>query len=169
MGKGEGSGKQYFLLFQRCFLPIQKQISIFRLSLFCNLQILSMSDWLKFWYLVYCNIVPDIKEDNAPNNAFLEVLLSVLHTFFPSQWLHTHKTINETMITSMSRMNRSTASGCQFLAASDSFPGNIQGQKPYYHVENILTVNYFCMLTVKKISNYLYLLFTQFKLISFSQ
>ena len=36
--KGENAGNQHFLLFQQCFLPLSKHISIFGLHLFCHLQ-----------------------------------------------------------------------------------------------------------------------------------
>ena len=42
VGKRENAGHQHFLLFPQCFLPLQRQISIFRSHLFCRLQILSM-------------------------------------------------------------------------------------------------------------------------------
>ena len=42
MGKGENACNQHFLLFQQCFLPIPKRISVFKLHLFCCLQVLSI-------------------------------------------------------------------------------------------------------------------------------
>ena len=40
MGKGESAGDQNFLLFPQCFLPTRKRISVFKLHLFCRLQML---------------------------------------------------------------------------------------------------------------------------------
>ena len=50
--KGENAGNQHVLLFQQCFLPFAKQISIFQPHLFCCLQILSISTSLEFFCLV---------------------------------------------------------------------------------------------------------------------
>ena len=42
MEKGENAGGQHFLLFQQSFLPILKRISVFKLNLFCCLQVFSI-------------------------------------------------------------------------------------------------------------------------------
>ena len=42
VGKGENAGNQHFLFFPQCFLPIPKRISVFKLHLFCRLQMLSI-------------------------------------------------------------------------------------------------------------------------------
>ena len=52
VGKGENAGNQHFLLFPQCFLPIPKRISIFKLHLFCCLQMLSIWTSLKICRLV---------------------------------------------------------------------------------------------------------------------
>ena len=48
-GKGENAGNQHFLLFQKCFVPFQEQVSILDSHLFCCLQA-PLSAWtgLKF-------------------------------------------------------------------------------------------------------------------------
>ena len=46
--KGENAGNQHFLLFQQCFLPVQKRISIFQPHLFYRLQRSSIWTSLKF-------------------------------------------------------------------------------------------------------------------------
>ena len=48
MGKGENAGYQYFLIFQRCFLPFHNQIPIFEPHLFSHLQMLSILSSPKF-------------------------------------------------------------------------------------------------------------------------
>ena len=48
VGEGEHAGNQHVLLFLQCFLPFQKQISIFQSHLFCPLQMLSIWTSLKF-------------------------------------------------------------------------------------------------------------------------
>ena len=50
-GKGENAGKQHFLLFPKCFLPVLKQISAFESCLFCQLQALLFCTFLKFCHL----------------------------------------------------------------------------------------------------------------------
>ena len=42
VGKGENAGNQHFLLYPQCFLLFPKQISTFKLFLFCFLQMLSV-------------------------------------------------------------------------------------------------------------------------------
>ena len=42
MGKGENAGRQHFLLFPQYFLPIPKRILVFKLHLFCRLQMFSI-------------------------------------------------------------------------------------------------------------------------------
>ena len=48
VGKGENAGNHHFLLFTQCFLTIPKRISVFKLHLFCCLQMLSIWTSLKF-------------------------------------------------------------------------------------------------------------------------
>ena len=43
VGKGENAGNQHFLLFLQCFLSIPEGILVFKLHLFCGLQMLSIS------------------------------------------------------------------------------------------------------------------------------
>ena len=50
--KGENAGKQHFLLFPQCFLPIPKRISVLKLHLFCCLQMLPFGTSLKICRLV---------------------------------------------------------------------------------------------------------------------
>ena len=52
VGIGENAGNQHFLLFPQCFLPIPKRISVFKLHLFCRLQLLSIWTGLKISRLV---------------------------------------------------------------------------------------------------------------------
>ena len=55
VGKGENAGNQYFLFFPQCFLPFQKQISIFWSHSFWRLQM------FPFWTsLKYCRLVKTI-------------------------------------------------------------------------------------------------------------
>ena len=42
VGKGENAGDQHFLRFPQCSLPIPTRISVFKLQLFCRLQMLSI-------------------------------------------------------------------------------------------------------------------------------
>ena len=42
VGKGENAGSQHFLLLIQCFLPMTERISVFKLHLFCRLQMLSI-------------------------------------------------------------------------------------------------------------------------------
>ena len=53
VGKGENAGNHHFLLFPQCFLPTPKRISVFKLHLFCHLQMLSIWTRLKVCHLVY--------------------------------------------------------------------------------------------------------------------
>ena len=48
VGKGENGSNQHFALFPQCFLPIPKGFSVFKLHLFCHLQMLSVWTSLKF-------------------------------------------------------------------------------------------------------------------------
>ena len=52
VGKVENAGNQHFLLFPRCFLPFQCQISIVCSHLFCRLQMLSIWSCPKMCRLV---------------------------------------------------------------------------------------------------------------------
>ena len=52
VGKGENAGNQHFLLLPQCFLPIPKRISVYKLHLFCCLQMLSIWTCLKI-----CSVV----------------------------------------------------------------------------------------------------------------
>ena len=52
VGKGENTGNQHFLFFPQCFLPFQREISIFQSHLFCHLQVFSIWTRLKFCCLV---------------------------------------------------------------------------------------------------------------------
>ena len=52
--KGENADNQHFLLFPQCFLPYHKQKSLFKQSLFCHLQMLSIWSSLKFCHLAKC-------------------------------------------------------------------------------------------------------------------
>ena len=42
VGKGENAGNQHFLLSPQCFPSIPKRISVFKLHLFCHLQMFSI-------------------------------------------------------------------------------------------------------------------------------
>ena len=52
VGKGENAGNQQFLLFTQCFRPILKTNSVFKLNVFCCLQMLSIWASLKICRLV---------------------------------------------------------------------------------------------------------------------
>ena len=52
VGKGENAGNQHFLIFQQCFPPIPKIIFVFKLHLFCHLQMVSIWTSLKLYHLV---------------------------------------------------------------------------------------------------------------------
>ena len=52
VGKGENASDQHFLLFPPCFLPISTRISVFKLYLFCHLQMFSIWISLNFFRLV---------------------------------------------------------------------------------------------------------------------
>ena len=52
VGKGENAGDQHFLLFPQCFIPFQRQISIFESHFFSFLQIFLIWTSLKFCRLV---------------------------------------------------------------------------------------------------------------------
>ena len=51
VGKGENAGNQHFLLFPNCFLPYQRQKSLFKQDLICRLQMLSFWSGPKFCIL----------------------------------------------------------------------------------------------------------------------
>ena len=50
--KGENVDHQHFLLFAQCFLNILNRISVFKLHLFCRLQMLSIRTSSKFCHVV---------------------------------------------------------------------------------------------------------------------
>ena len=55
VGIQENAVNQHFLLFPQCFLSIPNRISVFKLHLFCCLQMLSIWTSLKIWRLVQVN------------------------------------------------------------------------------------------------------------------
>ena len=58
VGKTENAGKQHFLPFQQCFLPIPTQIAVFVSHLFCSLQILFDLDMAKILSSCFSIIIP---------------------------------------------------------------------------------------------------------------
>ena len=55
--KRENAGNHHFLLFPRRFLPIQKGMSVFKLHLFCRLQMLSIWTSLKICHLIQSQVI----------------------------------------------------------------------------------------------------------------
>ena len=49
-GIGENASNQHFLLFQHCFLPFPKEISIFQSHLLCHQQVPSILDQSKYLF-----------------------------------------------------------------------------------------------------------------------
>ena len=62
IGKGENTVNQGFLLFEQCFLPFLKEISICKSHLFCHLQMLSIWRGQKFYVIKRVNHVLHIAD-----------------------------------------------------------------------------------------------------------
>ena len=58
VGKRENAGNQHFLLFAQCFPPIPKCISVFKVHLFCRLQMLLIQTSLKIGRFDSTSLMP---------------------------------------------------------------------------------------------------------------
>ena len=73
--KGENAGNQHFLLFPKCFFPLQNKLQLFDSLLFCRLQVLSIWTGLKF--CCFNPLSPEQNTDQSKWKAFTDKNLNV--------------------------------------------------------------------------------------------